>query len=292
MTKVELVKELRARTQASMSECLKALEASNNDIEAAIVWLRENGAVKAVNKLKNAATDGVAFAKFENNKAILIEVNCQTDFVAKNENFLEYANTILSESLQKVESVEDFDKLVINNRPIAESGLDLTAIIGEKIVFRRGNVLKANDNQTLGAYTHNNNRVASIVLLEGKVDLEVARNIAMHAAAMRPKYLNKDSVDQEWLKSEREIIENQLANESNKPAEFRQKIVDGRLNKVLSENCLVDQSYFKEPSLTIAQYAKNNGAIVIGYYSYEVGEGIEKAPQLSFAEEVAAQMKK
>lgn len=291
MTKAELVKELRIRTQASMSECIKALDASENDIEKAIVWLRENGAIKAANKLKNAATDGVVLAKKINNKAILIEVNCQTDFVAKNENFLAYANQILEEALAKVENKEDFDKLIINGKPIAESGLDLTAYIGEKIVFRRGEILKANDDQTLGVYTHNNNRVAAIILVDGKVEDEVVRNVAMHAAAMRPRYLNEKVVDKLWLAKEREIIVNQLEHEG-KPAAFAAKIIDGRLNKILKENCLVDQSYFKQPELTIEKYLKNNNAVVVGYFSYEVGEGIEKAPQMSFADEVAAQMKK
>lgn len=291
MTKAELVKELRIRTQASMSECIKALDASENDIEKAIVWLRENGAIKAANKLKNAATDGVVLAKKINNKAILIEVNCQTDFVAKNENFLAYANQILEEALAKVENKEDFDKLIINGKPIAESGLDLTAYIGEKIVFRRGEILKANDDQTLGVYTHNNNRVAAIILVDGKVEDEVVRNVAMHAAAMRPRYLNEKVVDKLWLAKEREIIVNQLEYEG-KPAAFAAKIIDGRLNKILKENCLVDQSYFKQPELTIEKYLKNNNAVAVGYFSYEVGEGIEKAPQMSFADEVAAQMKK
>lgn len=291
MTKAELVKELRTRTQASMSECIKALDASENDIEKAIVWLRENGAIKAANKLKNAATDGVTLAKKVGNKAILIEVNCQTDFVAKNENFLAYANQILEEALAKVESKEDFDKLIINGKPIAESGLDLTAYIGEKIVFRRGEILKANDQQTLGVYTHNNNRVAAIILVDGKVEDEVVRNVAMHAAAMRPRYLNEQVVDQVWLAKEREIIVNQLEHEG-KPVAFAAKIIEGRLNKILKENCLVDQSYFKQPELTIEKYLKNNNAVAVGYYSYEVGEGIEKAPQMSFADEVAAQMKK
>ena len=291
MTKAELVKELRTRTQASMSECIKALDASENDIEKAIVWLRENGAIKAANKLKNAATDGVTLAKKVGNKAILIEVNCQTDFVAKNENFLAYANQILEEALAKVESKEDFDKLIINGKPIAESGLDLTAYIGEKIVFRRGEILKANDQQTLGVYTHNNNRVAAIILVDGKVEDEVVRNVAVHAAAMRPRYLNEQVVDQVWLAKEREIIVNQLEHEG-KPAAFAAKIIEGRLNKILKENCLVDQSYFKQPELTIEKYLKNNNAVAVGYYSYEVGEGIEKAPQMSFADEVAAQMKK
>ena len=275
MTKAELVKELRIRTQASMSECIKALDASENDIEKAIVWLRENGAIKAANKLKNAATDGVVLAKKINNKAILIEVNCQTDFVAKNENFLAYANQILEEALAKVENKEDFDKLIINGKPIAESGLDLTAYIGEKIVFRRGEILKANDDQTLGVYTHNNNRVAAIILVDGKVEDEVVRNVAMHAAAMRPRYLNEKVVDKLWLAKEREIIVNQLEHEG-KPAAFAAKIIDGRLNKILKENCLVDQSYFKQPELTIEKYLKNNNAVAVGYFSYEVGEGIEK----------------
>ena len=165
------------------------------------------------------------------------------------------------------------------------------AYIGEKIVFRRGEILKANDDQTLGVYTHNNNRVAAIILVDGKVEDEVVRNVAMHAAAMRPRYLNEKVVDKLWLAKEREIIVNQLEHEG-KPAAFAAKIIDGRLNKILKENCLVDQSYFKQPELTIEKYLKNNNAVAVGYFSYEVGEGIEKAPQMSFADEVAAQMKK
>ncbi|MCV3753903.1 translation elongation factor Ts [Ureaplasma zalophigenitalium] len=303
MSKVELVKELRARTQAGMSDCIKALDKSGNDIEKAIVWLRENGAIKAASKLNNAATDGVVLTKQNDHKAVMIEVNTQTDFVAKNEQFLALANQILEVALNEVETNDDFEKLQINNKPIAEAGLELTAIIGEKIAFRRGVVLKANDNQTLGSYTHNNKRVGAIILLDAKVDTEVARNVAMHAAAMRPKYLNVDEVSPSWLANEKEIITNQVHNDPEtlnkmsklddaKKAMVLEKTVEGRLNKILKENCLVDQSYFKEPSLTIGGYLKQYKTNAIGYFAYEVGDGMEKKPEMSFADEVAAQMKK
>lgn len=295
MTKAELVKELRKRTQAGMSECIKALDKSDNDIEKAIVWLRENGAIKAANKQMNAATDGVVLTKQVDNKAVLIEVNCQTDFVARNEQFLEYSNTILDQAIADVTTDGCFEKLVINNKPIAESGLELTAFIGEKIVFRRGKVLVANENQTLGSYTHNNKRVGAIVLVDSKVDPEVVRKVAMHAAAMRPKYLSREQVDPNWLNSEREIIANLVAKEfeeQGKDVKFADKTIEGRLNKILKENCLVDQPFFMDSSKTIGQYLAENKTQPIAFFSFEVGEGIEKAPELSFAEEVAAQMKK
>ncbi|MCV3743637.1 translation elongation factor Ts [Ureaplasma sp. ES3154-GEN] len=303
MTKVELVKELRARTQAGMSDCIKALEKSDNDIEKAIIWLRENGAIKAASKLNNAATDGVVLTKQTDTKAVMIEVNTQTDFVAKNEQFLALANTILDTALEQVEEDSDFEKLLINGKPIAEAGLDLTAIIGEKIAFRRGVVLKANSNQTLGSYTHNNKRVGAIVLVDNKIDTEIVRNVAMHAAAMRPKYLNAAAVDAEWLANEKEIITNQVNNDpvtfekmaklaDDKKTMILEKTIEGRLNKILKENCLVDQSYFKEPGLTIAQYLAQAKATAVGYFAFEVGDGMEKKPEMSFADEVAAQMKK
>ncbi|WP_031489144.1 translation elongation factor Ts [Ureaplasma canigenitalium] len=291
MTRADLVKELRKRTQAGMMDCMKALDHSNNDIEGAIVYLRENGAIKAANKQMNVATDGVVLTKQEGNKAVMIEVNCQTDFVAKTDEFLAYANNILDISIKEVNNDEDFGKLIINGKKIEDSGLDLTATIGEKIVFRRGKVLKANENQTLGSYTHNNKRVGAIVLIDNQVEMQVAKDVAMHAAAMRPSFLDENNVDQEWLSKEKAIITESLKNEG-KDMKFADKIIQGRLNKALAENCLVNQAFFKIPSMTISSYLLQNGGKAVDFAAFEVGEGIEKKPELSFAEEVANQMKK
>ncbi|GAA5414714.1 translation elongation factor Ts [Ureaplasma ceti] len=290
-SKTELVKQLRAMTGAGMSDCMKALKESNDDVESAVEWLRKNGVAKAAKKANAIAAEGLALAKLSQCgcKAVVVEVNCQTDFVAKNENFVKYTNEIIDGALKEANSSEEIANLKINGVSLEDAAQDLTAKIGEKIAFRRGAILKANDNQTIGIYTHMNNRVATAVLLEGKVDREVATNIAMHIAAMNPKYVNETEVDQEWLNKEREIIVEQTKAESNKPAEFLNKIVDGRVNKLLKEVCLVSQPYVKEPSMTVAEYLKSNGASAIKMINIVLGEGIEKKVS-NFADEVAEQM--
>lgn len=290
-SKTELVKQLRAMTGAGMSDCMKALKESNDDVESAVEWLRKNGVAKAAKKANAIAAEGLALAKLSKCgcKAVVVEVNCQTDFVAKNENFVKYTNEIIDGALKEANSSEEIANLKINGASLEDAAQDLTAKIGEKIAFRRGAILKANDNQTIGIYTHMNNRVATAVLLEGKVDREVATNIAMHVAAMNPKYVNETEVDQEWLNKEREIIVEQTKAESNKPAEFLNKIVDGRVNKLLKEVCLVSQPYVKEPSMTVAEYLKSNGASAVKMINIVLGEGIEKKVS-NFADEVAEQM--
>lgn len=290
-TKAELVKQLRAMTNAGMTDCMKALSETNDDLEAAVEWLRKNGSIKAAKKADAVAAEGLVIGKLSSNlkKAAIIEVNCQTDFVAKNEQFIDFTNHIINEILEKVNNNEEINSLEINGKNILESGQDLTATIGEKIAFRRGEILVANNEQTIGVYTHMNNRIATAILLNGNVSEEVATNVAMHIAAMNPKYINESEVNQEWLNKEREIILEQTKAESNKPAEFLEKIVDGRVNKLLKEVCLVSQPYVKEPSITVLEYLKQNNASAVKMINFILGEGIEKKVS-NFAEEVAQQM--
>lgn len=290
-TKAELVKQLRAMTNAGMTDCMKALSETNDNIDAAVEWLRKNGSIKAAKKADAVAAEGLVVGKLSSNhkKAAIVEVNCQTDFVAKNEQFIDFTNHIVNEILEKVNDNEAINSLVINGKNILEAGQDLTATIGEKIVFRRGAILVANNDQTIGVYTHMNNRIATAILLDGNVCEEVATNVAMHIAAMNPKYINESEVNQDWLSKEREIILEQTKAESNKPAEFLEKIVDGRVNKLLKEVCLVSQPYVKEPGITVAEYLKQNNASAVKMINFVLGEGIEKK-ESNFAEEVAQQM--
>lgn len=287
-SKAELVKQLRAITFAGMTDCMKALNETNDDLDLAVEWLRKNGAIKAAKKANAIAAEGLTLAKFNNKTlACIIEVNCQTDFVAKNEQFVKLTNDMLNVILESGST--NIENLKINGKSFEEASQELTAIIGEKIGFRRTEILKATDNQTIGIYTHMNNRVATAILVDGKVSDEVVTNIAMHIAAMNPKYVNESEVDQNWLNKEKEIILEQTKQESNKPVEFLTKIVDGRVNKLLKEICLVSQPYVKDPSLTVEQYLSNNGAKAIKMINFVLGDGIEKK-ESDFAAEVAEQM--
>ena len=246
---------------------------------------------KAAKKANAIAAEGLCVAKLssDNKKVAVVEVNCQTDFVAKNNEFINFTNTIVDTILNNASTNDDINNLSINNKNILVAGEDLTATIGEKIAFRRGKILIANDNQTIGFYTHMNNRIATAVLLENKVNNEVANNVAMHIAAMNPKYINDSEVDQKWLESEKEIILEQTKSQTDKPIEFLTKIVDGRVNKLLKEVCLVSQPYVREPGITISEYLKQNNTSVIAMVNFVLGEGIEKR-ESNFAEEVAQQM--
>ncbi len=290
-SKAELVKQLRAMTNAGMTDCMKALNETNDDLEKAVEWLRKNGSIKATKKADAIAAEGLVIAKLSNDhkKAVVVEVNCQTDFVAKNQQFIEFANNINNQIMNNANSNNDISSLNINGKNIYECGIDLTATIGEKIAFRRGAILNANDDQTLGVYTHMNNRIATAILLNGKVSEEVANNVAMHIAAMNPKYINDTEVNKNWLAKEREIILEQTKSETNKPIEFLEKIVDGRINKLLKEVCLISQPYVKEPSISVGEYLKQNNASAIMMINFILGEGIEKK-ESNFAEEVAQQM--
>lgn len=300
MNKAELIKALRTATQAGMADCIKALEESNNDLEAAQKWLREKGIAKANKKAGAIAYEGVVRAGVINNKAVVIEVNSQTDFTAQNENFLKLVDEIFADIATNVNNTQsiDLEKYQFKGAPIKDAGIALTATTGEKIAFRRGEVYAVNADQTIAAYTHSNNKIASVAVFKSKVSDEVAKDVTMHIAAMAPKYLNESSVSQEWLNSEKEVLANQFEEEMKVIEEGKAKeeklkrkdaIVEGKVKKLLKEICLVDQPFVKDNSKTVAQYVKENGSELVYMIRYELGEGIERK-ETNFAEEVAAQM--
>lgn len=297
-TKAELVKQLRDLTQAGMSDCMKALAECNDDLEAAQKWLREKGMAKANKKAGAIAYEGIVRAGSDGDKALVMEVNSQTDFTAKNENFINLTNGIFNSIMNQANCDSDIEKVTVNGTPLLEAGMQLTATTGEKIAFRRANIISKSNNQMFATYTHTNNRIAVLLLIEGQMNEEAAKDIAMHAAAMAPKYLDKNSVDATWLASEREILQKQYQEEMNQLPEGKAKeeklkradvIIEGKVSKLLKEICLVDQLFVKDNSMTVADYAKKNGGTILKMYRYELGEGIEKK-ESNFADEVAAQM--
>lgn len=300
MNKAELIKALRTATQAGMADCIKALEECNNNLEEAQKWLREKGVAKANKKAGAVAYEGIVKADVVGNKGVIIEVNSQTDFTAKNENFVKLVDDIFDDIAKNVSKTEEInsESYIFNGAPLKDAGVPLTATTGEKIAFRRGEVYVANSNQTIACYTHSNNKIAAMVVFNGKVNPDVAKDVAIHITAMAPKYLDEKSVDQKWLASEREVLAKQFEEELKvitdaKAKEEKMKrqaiIVDGKIKKLLKEICLVDQAFVKDNSKTVAQFVKENGAELVYMVRYELGEGIERK-ESNFADEVAAQM--
>lgn len=283
------VKDLRERTNAGMMDCKKALEASNGDMDQAIEWLRKNGMAKAAKKEGRIAAEGITKMLVNGNQAIILEVNSETDFVAKNEKFIEFVDKLADVIMNS--NVTDMDSalaLNTNDGTVVDMVASAVAQIGEKISFRRFARLVKNDNQVFGAYSHMGGRIASLVLLNGTNE-EVAKEIAMHAAAMNPQYVKSSEVPTEVLDKEKEIMREELLKEG-KPADRIEGILVGKVNKYYSEICLEDQIFIKaENKETVKEYAKNNGCEIVSMIRYEVGEGIEKK-QENFAEEVMNQI--
>lgn len=288
----EKVKELRERTQAGFMDCQKALIETKGDIEKAIVWLREKGISKANKKADAIAAEGITNVIEKGNDALIIEVNSQTDFVAKNKEFRDLVNDIVETIFKNKKTKKaEVDSLKLkNNKDVKTACLEATGKIGEKIDFRRAELISKTKDQVFGIYQHNNERISSLVLIEGKVPQEVAKDIAMHLTAMNPKFINKSQVDKKWLEQEKNILVKKTIDEG-KPKEFAEKIVEGRLGKIVSEVCLEEQPFFKDPSITVAAYLKKHNGKIVKMFRYELGEGIEKS-EINFADEVAAQMKK
>ena len=270
------VKNLREKTGAGMLDCKKALDETKGNIEEAINWLREKGISKALKKAERIAAEGLSEAVSNDTNAVIIEVNCETDFVARNEEFKTLINTM-----------EDANKLVVDNETIEEKIVAFTAKIGEKISFRRFEKLAKTESQEFGIYSHMGGKITSVVVIEGN-NHEVAKDIAMHVAAMNPSYLVSSDIPEDVLNKEREIIKEQSMNEG-KPAEIAEKMVEGRIRKFFKEVCLVEQEFIKDPSLSVGNYAKNNNCSIVKMVRYEVGEGIEKRND-DFATEVMNQI--
>ena len=282
------VKNLREKTGAGMLDCKKALDETKGNIEEAINWLREKGISKALKKAERIAAEGLSEAVSNDTNAVIIEVNCETDFVARNEEFKTLINTIENAILNnEVKTMEDANKLVVDNETIEEKIVAFTAKIGEKISFRRFEKLAKTESQEFGIYSHMGGKITSVVVIEGN-NHEVAKDIAMHVAAMNPSYLVSSDIPEDVLNKEREIIKEQSMNEG-KPAEIAEKMVEGRIRKFFKEVCLVEQEFIKDPSLSVGNYAKNNNCSIVKMVRYEVGEGIEKRND-DFATEVMNQI--
>lgn len=283
------VKDLRERTNAGMMDCKKALEASNGNMDQAIEWLRKNGMAKAAKKESRIAAEGVTKMLVDGNQAIILEVNSETDFVAKNDKFVEFVDKLATIIMNS--QANDLDSaltLTTNDGTVADLLASAIAQIGEKISFRRFVRLTKNDNQVFGSYSHMGGRIASLVLLNGTNE-EVAKEVAMHAAAMNPQYVKSSEVPTEVLEKEKEIMREELLKEG-KPADRIENILVGKVNKYYSEICLEDQVFIKaENKETVKQYANDNGCEIVSMIRYEVGEGIEKK-QENFAEEVMNQI--
>jgi elongation factor Ts len=288
MITANMVKELREATGAGMLDCKKALTETNGNMEEAITWLREKGISKAAKKQTRIAAEGLAKAKVEGNKAVIVEVNSETDFVAKNPEFTGLVDLIATAILSSnVKTVEEVMKLEVEGNTIENIIIDKTATIGEKLSFRRFELVEKEDNQVFGTYSHMGGKIVTLAVLEG-TDEKVAKDVAMQIAAMRPLYLDKDSVPTERVEKEREILTEQAENEGL-DANKLPMIVNGRLNKFYEEVCLLDQGFVKENKMKVSKYVESKNMKVLSFVRYEVGEGMEKREE-NFADEVAKQM--
>lgn len=283
-----MVKELREKTSAGMMDCKKALVETNGDMSAAIDWLRERGIAKAAKKSDRVAAEGLCSVAIEGNTAVIFELNSETDFVAKNEQFLtlldKLGNILVA---NKPATVEEALAINVNGTTVDAMLIEATSTIGEKITLRRLTVVEKADNEFFGSYLHMGGRIAALTVVEGKE--EVAKDAAMHAAAINPQYLTVEQVPAEVVAKEREILTQEALNEG-KPANIVEKMVEGRIRKFLADVCMLEQPFVKDGDVTVAKYAANNGSTIKSFIRLEVGEGIEKVVS-NFAEEVMSQVR-
>ena len=283
------VKTLREKTGAGMLDCKKALEECGGSLDAAVDWLREKGIAKAAKKSDRIAAEGLSQIYIKDNKAVVLEVNSETDFVSKNDEFKKVVdligNTLLDSDVNDLESAL---KLSTNEGTIEELIVAATAKIGEKISLRRFKILEKTDSQNFGSYIHMGGRIASLIIIDGG-NSDVAKEVAMHAAAMRPMYVTENDVPTDVLDKEKEIMRQELLNEG-KPADKIDNILVGKIRKYYEEVCLANQIFVKaENKESVSKYLENNGAKLITMVRFEVGEGMEKR-QENFAEEVMNQI--
>ena len=287
------VKELREKTGAGMMDCKKALDACEGNMEKAIDWLREKGIAKAAKKESRIAAEGITESNEKGNEAIIFEVNCETDFVTKNEKFTalvkEIRDALMNSNANTTEEAKEVK--LSSGKTVEEAIVEATATIGEKISFRRFERITKTDDEVFGIYSHMGGKITVVVVVKGS-NVEVARDVAMQACAMSPIAVNRDNVPKEMVEHEKEMILAEIKNDeknASKSEEILDKMATGRLSKFFKENCLVEQDFIKDSSMTVAKYAEANGCEVLSMVRFAVGEGIEKR-QENFAEEVAAQI--
>jgi len=288
----QMVKELREKTGVGMMDCKKALQQTDGDMEKAIDFLREKGMSSASKKADRIASEGLTSVVVNGNEAVILEVNAETDFVAKNEGF---------QAL-----VKELGEHLLKNKPVTveeavastmESGLTVEAHInaaiskiGEKMTLRRFAVKTKTDNDAFGAYLHMGGRISVLSVLEGTTDATAAKDVSMHIAALNPKFVSRDEVSPEEVEHEREVLTQQALNEG-KPEKIVVKMVEGRLGKYFEDVCVLDQAFVKNPDQKVRQFVESKGATIREFVRYEVGEGLEKREE-NFAEEVMNQIKK
>ena len=289
-----MVKELREKTSAGMLDCKKALAATEGDMEAAVTWLRERGIAKAVKKEGAVAAEGLCYYVVSGNSCVTFELNSQTDFVAQNAKFvalLEQVGQVIINSTAN--NTEEALNVEVEGKTLATIILEASGVIGEKISLRRVSRITKADNEVFGAYKHMGGRIVTIAIVEGE-DETVAKDVAMHVAAMNPKYVSKEEIPADVIASEREVILAAALNENAQSAKpkpeniIAERIVPGRLEKNLKEICLLSQAFVKNPDQTVEAYVKGAKSVVKSFIRLEVGEGIEKQVT-DFAAEVAAQ---
>ena len=284
-----MVKELREVTGAGMIDCKKALAECNGDMEASIEWLREKGIAKSAKKESRIAAEGLANIYIKDNKAVILEVNSETDFVSKNEEFTGMIDTIGTYILDSdAKTLEDALKVNTLEGTIEDLIIAKTAKIGEKLSLRRLEVVEKSADEVFGSYLHMGGKIAVLTVLKGANE-SVAKDVAMQAAAMRPSYVFTTDVPEDVLAQERKI-QKELAMSEGKPADIAEKMVEGRIKKFYKEICLAEQPFIKDGDMSVSEYVKKNNGEIINMIRYEVGEGMEKRNE-NFAEEVMAQVK-
>lgn len=290
----QMVKELREKTSAGMLDCKKALDATNGNMEEAVTWLREKGIAKAVKKESAVAAEGLCSYRISGNKCVVFELNSQTDFVAQNEKFLnllDKVGEVIANS--NATNTEEALAISVDGKDLNTVILEASGVIGEKITLRRVGVIEKKSDQVFGAYKHMKGRIVTIAVLSGNDDV-VAKDIAMHVAALNPRYISSADIPAEEIAKEREIILAAALNENAQAAKpkpeniIAERIVPGRLEKNLKEICLLSQAFVKNSDQTVEAYVKGAKSEVVFFTRLEVGEGIEKQVN-DFAAEVAAQ---
>lgn len=289
MISAKQVSELRNLTGAGMMDCKKALSECDGDLNAAVDWLREKGIAKSAKKASRIAAEGLANIYIEGNKAVILEVNSETDFVSKNEEFTNMIDIIGKTILNSnAKTLEEALALSTNEGTINDLIIAKTSKIGEKLSLRRFELVEKNDNEVFGSYLHMGGKIAVLTVVDGANE-DVTRDVAMQAAAMKPQYLNSEEIPTDVLEREKEVFKTQ-AMEEGKPADIAEKMVTGRIKKFYKEVCLLNQAFIKDGDIDVETYVKNNGGTVKSMIRFEVGEGMQKREE-NFAEEVMNQIK-
>ncbi|WP_191978908.1 translation elongation factor Ts [Fructilactobacillus fructivorans] len=282
------VKELRDKTSAGMMDAKKALVQADGDEKKAMDILRENGVAKAEKKSGKVAASGLTRVAIHDNKAAIVEINSQTDFVASNDDFKDLIDSVADAiALNQPKDLDEAMKLKLNDGTVEDAIINTTQITGEKIKLRRFKTFNKNDDDNFGFYLHNGGEIGALVELEGADD-NTAKDVAMHVAAENPEFMTQDEIPSDRLDHEREVLKKEALSEG-KPEKIVEKMVDGRLKKFLAQISLADQPFVKDPDMSVQQYVESNNGKLKGFVRYEVGEGIEQDTQ-SFADEVKQQM--